>query len=66
MFLALQIIVPFRSLVYPGELFWTEESYFFSWRVMLMEKAGYANFKIVDLEKGTFFMVDNSGFLTPF
>ena len=66
LFLMLQILVPFRSLLYPGELFWTEEGYRFSWRVMLMEKAGYANFKIVDLEKGTFFMVDNSDFLTSF
>ena len=65
-FLFFQILIPFRSLVYPGELFWTEEGYRFSWRVMLMEKAGYTNFKIVDLKKGTFFMVDNSDFLTAF
>jgi hypothetical protein len=65
-FLLFQILIPFRSLVYPGELFWTEEGYRFSWRVMLMEKAGYTNFKIVDLKKGTFFMVDNSDFLTAF
>jgi hypothetical protein len=66
LFLMVQILVPFRSLLYPGELFWTEEGYRFSWRVMLMEKAGYTNFKIVDLEKGTFFMVNNSDFLTDF
>ena len=47
----MQILIPFRSLIYPGELFWTEEGYRFSWRVMLMEKAGYASFKIVDLIK---------------
>jgi hypothetical protein len=65
-FIVLQILIPFRSLVYPGELFWTEEGYRFSWRVMLMEKAGYTNFKIVDVKKGTSFMVDNSDFLTAF
>ncbi|TXD52145.1 MULTISPECIES: HTTM domain-containing protein [unclassified Polaribacter] len=65
-FLLLQIVIPFRSLVYPGELFWTEEGYRFSWRVMLMEKAGYTNFKIVDVKNGTSFMVDNSDFLTAF
>lgn len=65
-FLLLQIAIPFRSLLYPGELFWTEEGYRFSWRVMLMEKAGYTNFKIVDVKKGTSFMVDNSDFLTAF
>ncbi len=66
LFLTIQILFPWRSLLYPGELFWTEQGYRFSWRVMLMEKAGYINFKIVDLEKGTFFMVDNIDFLSSF
>jgi hypothetical protein len=35
-------------LCYPNELFWTEEGFRFSWRVMLMEKAGYATFKVKD------------------
>jgi hypothetical protein len=65
-FLGLQIVIPFRSLLYPGELFWTEEGYRFSWRVMLIEKAGSTNFKIVDLKKGSFFMVNNTDFLTSF
>ena len=30
-----------------GELFWTEEGYRYSWRVMLMEKSGYTSFKVV-------------------
>ena len=63
-FFALQILIPFRFLLYPGHLFWTEQGYRFSWRVMLMEKAGYANFKIVDAKSGKRFYVDNSDFLT--
>jgi len=66
LFFALQILVPFRYLVYPGELFWTEEGYRFSWRVMLTEKSGYAQFKVVDGESGRWFYVDNTDFLTPF
>ncbi|CAM1355430.1 MULTISPECIES: HTTM domain-containing protein [Tenacibaculum] len=62
----LQILLPWRYLMYPGELFWTEEGFRFSWRVMLMEKAGYANFKIVDGETGKFFYVNNTDFLTSF
>ena len=65
-FLLVQLLLPWRYLLYPGELFWTEEGYRFSWRVMLMEKAGYANFKIVDGKTGQFFYVDNSDFLTSF
>ncbi|MEP2026188.1 HTTM domain-containing protein, partial [Reichenbachiella sp.] len=65
-FFALQLTIPFRYLIYPGELFWTEEGFRFSWRVMLMEKAGAANFKIVDGKTGQRFYVDNTDFLTPF
>ena len=65
-FFALQLVFPWRYLVYPNELFWTEEGFRFSWRVMLMEKAGYANFKIVNSETNDFFYVDNTDFLTPF
>lgn len=65
-FLALQVVVPFRYLLYKQELFWTEEGYRFSWRVMLMEKAGYAQFKIVDEATDHWFYVDNSDFLTSF
>ncbi len=48
LFFAIQVFLPFRYALYPEELFWTEEGYRFSWRVMLMEKSGYAQFKIVD------------------
>ncbi|WP_299185697.1 HTTM domain-containing protein [uncultured Aquimarina sp.] len=65
-FFVIQLLLPFRYMLYPGELFWTEEGYRFSWRVMLMEKAGYANFKIVDQKTGKRFYVDNDDFLTPF
>lgn len=64
-FFALQFLLPFRYLLYPGELFWTEEGYRFSWRVMLMEKGGYVNFKIVDGETGKGFYVVNTDFLHP-
>jgi hypothetical protein len=65
-FFIFQLAFPFRNLLYPGELFWTEEGYRFSWRVMLIEKAGYANFKVVDPETQKRFYVDNTKFLTRF
>ena len=65
-FFMVQLLFPFRYLLYPGELFWTEEGYRFSWRVMLMEKSGYAQFKVVNGESGKWFYVDNSEYLTPF
>jgi len=65
-FFVIQLVLPFRYLVYPGELFWTEEGYRFSWRVMLMEKMGIATFKIKNSKTGDFFYVDNKDFLTAF
>jgi hypothetical protein len=63
-FFAIQLALPFRHCLYPGELFWTEQGYRFSWRVMLMEKAGYAQFTIRD-SNGKHLVVDNTQFLTP-
>jgi hypothetical protein len=63
-FFLIQVALPFRYLLYPGELFWTEEGYRFSWRVMLMEKAGSAEFIVKD-KKGNQVVVENAKFLTP-
>lgn len=62
-FFVVQILVPWRYLLYPGELLWTEEGYRFSWRVMLMEKAGTAAFVVEDRATGRRGYVDNSAFL---
>lgn len=63
-FLFIQLLMPFRYLLYPGELFWTEEGYRFSWRVMLMEKAGYTQFTVKDAN-GNQAVVNNNEFLSP-
>jgi len=63
-FFVIQLLFPFRYLLYPGNVFWHEQGFRFSWRVMLMEKAGYAQFKIVDGRSGRSFLVDNTDFLT--
>ena len=64
-FFFFQLLIPFRYMLYPGELFWHEQGYRFSWRVMLVEKVGLASFKIVNSEDDSFFYVNNSDFLTP-
>jgi hypothetical protein len=66
LFLAFQVLFPLRNLLYPGELFWNEQGYRFSWRVMLMEKKGDTTFKIKDSVSGNYFYVKNEDFLTPF
>ena len=65
-FFALQVLLPLRYSLYPGELFWNEEGYRFSWRVMLIEKRGYSNFRIVDSISKKYFYVQNDDFLTSY
>ncbi len=66
LFIAFQLFFPFRYLLYKNELFWTEEGYRFSWRVMLMEKAGYIQFIVKDAKSNKEIRVNNSQFLTTF
>jgi hypothetical protein len=63
-FFVVQLLLPFRYLLYPRELFWTEEGYRFSWRVMLMEKMGQVQFKVVDSETGRARLVNNDEHLS--
>jgi hypothetical protein len=64
-YIAFQLIVPFRYVLYPGHLFWHEQGYRFSWRVMLMEKSGAAYFTVKDKKTHQSIEVNNREFLTP-
>lgn len=61
----LQVLLPFRFALYPGNLFWTEQGYRFSWRVMLMEKAGYTVFHVHNPKTNKTWEVPNWQYLTP-
>ncbi len=62
----LQLLIPFRFVLFPGSLLWTEEGYRFSWRVMLMEKSGTAFFYVHDPRSGRKFEVNNRQYLTAY
>jgi hypothetical protein len=63
-FFLVQVIFPWRYLLMADELFWTEEGYRFSWRVMLIEKTGYAQFVVKDPATHQSIGVNNNDFLT--
>lgn len=65
LFFLVQALLPWRYLLYKDELFWTEEGYRFSWRVMLMEKTGYAQFVVKEAGTGRSIGVNNNEFLSP-
>ena len=64
-FVIIQLLLPFRYLLYPENLFWHEEGFRFSWRVMLMEKKGYATFYVEDRNTLKSIEITNSDFLSP-
>ena len=64
-YFGLQVLLPLRHWLYPGDVLWSEEGFRFSWRVMLVEKAGEAVFYVRDPASGREWMVLPSRYLTP-
>ena len=61
---ALQLAIPLRHLAYPGDVRWTEEGYYGSFRVMLTEKTGWLQFEVTDPATGETWSVRPSAVLT--
>lgn len=51
-FALVQVVLPLRHYAYPGNVRWSEEGYYGAWRVMVTEKAGYAEYRITDPTTG--------------
>jgi len=66
LYLVVQLYLPFRYAFFSGNLFWQEQGYRFSWRVMLMEKNGYTSIILKDPVENIQKEVDQDAFLTPF
>jgi hypothetical protein len=64
-FLFVQVLLPWRFLLYPGTFFYTEQGYRFSWRVMLVEKHGMAEFTVRDADGIQRESIRNEDYLTP-
>lgn len=63
-YFAAQLVIPFRHLMYPGDVHWTEEGMRFSWKVMVVEKAGLVRFRVVEPKRGRQFLVFPRMYLT--
>lgn len=44
--MTIQVLFPWRYLLYPGDVKWHEQGFRFGWRVMLVEKSGMAEFRV--------------------
>ncbi len=63
-FISIQVLVPFRSVLYPGYIFWNEEGFRFSWRVMLIHKQGLATFYVKDRTTNQTIEINHTKYLT--
>ena len=52
-YLMLQLVLPFRHFMYPGNVSWTEEGHVFSWHMKLRDKEGTARFFLTNPVAGT-------------
>ena len=65
LFAGVQLVMPLRHHLYPGNVRWTEEGYLFAWRVMLTEKSGHVEFLVTDPASGNRWRVYPDAVLTP-
>jgi len=59
--LGLQLLVPFRHVVYGGNVDWTERGHRFSWRMKLRDKRGDVQFVAVDSSSRKAFPLSDLG-----
>lgn len=64
LYVAVQLLVPLRHHLYPGNVSWTEEGHRFSWHMMLRDKDARATFVAENPANGDLTLVDPRDFLT--
>lgn len=63
-FLAVQVLVPLRHHLIPGDVAWTEEGHRFSWRMKLRSKSADATFIVSEPASGASWTIDPGDHLT--
>ena len=63
--MAVQLFLPLRHLLYPGDHRWTGQGYRFAWNVLLTEKAGSVTFLVTDPDTGRRWVADATSMYTP-
>jgi hypothetical protein len=64
LYFIVQIALPLRHHVIPGEVLWTEEGHRLSWRMMLRARYGSVQFEVVDKDTGARSTADLGQMLT--
>ena len=66
LYLLVQLTVPWRHLLFPGDANWTEEGHLFAWRMKLRDKRGPIEFIVRNAATGDSFTHDPQKYLAPF
>ena len=64
-YLAVQLLVPLRHFLYPGNAQWTEEGNRFAWHMLLGVKRTEVRFQVTDTGNERVWIVDPADFLSP-
>jgi vitamin K-dependent gamma-carboxylase len=65
LWMAVQLLLPFRHWVYPGDVAWTEEGHMFAWRMKLRDKQSQEmTFRVRDPQSGHEWGIEPGDFLT--
>jgi hypothetical protein len=65
-YFTLQLLLPLRHFLYPGDVCWTEQGFRYAWHVMLMEKNGSVDFRIVEPSTGRTFRASPLDYFTRY
>lgn len=65
-YLVVQVLLPLRGAIYPGNTSWTEEGQRFAWRMLVREKRGEATLQVVDPARRLQWGVEPWRHLIPF
>ncbi len=63
-YFGLQLALPLRHFLYPGNVHWSEEGHRMAWHMMLRTKAGAVTMRVVDRESGEQWRVRPSDMLS--
>jgi hypothetical protein len=64
-YFVIQMLLPLRHHLYPGNAMWTTEGGYFAWHMRLFQKEGYALFKVRDPATGREWTVSPMAHMSP-
>ncbi len=60
-----QLLMPMRSWLFPGNVFWSEEGYRMSWKMMMRTKSGKIHFKVIDPRSQKIWIIEPEKIFSP-